>query len=561
MNITACPDGYYLEESYLSCVCSQNLLNDGFNCTRDGQLLVPYSSWVGRDQDGVLLFGFCPLDFCRPEISIIPVNSSSTYDMQCNSDYNRGGVACGSCAEGYSVVLGSNRCRKCSNYSLFLLLLFAAYGIVLIIGMIFFQFTISEGYLNGVLFFSNILTVYAPYLLTQEFRHLLVGAFWLSLKFGFEVCFFDGMTALSSAALNFIFPLYLYFLLLMIVLLSRWSSRFSRLLASRECSPIKVFATILVMTYSSLLETCISILAFTTVHEVGTTNQTKASYRWTFDPSVAYFQHYHAALAVFAILLLILFLIPAPFVWMFSGKVYGIARLRPLFDAVWAPLKPKFHFWVSLRLILRIVPLVIISFSPIPLNLLLLSLFLLVLLFVHGMIQPFRGSAQNTLDSLFQVVLIEVTLLALYFTRIDLSLNGQLPDVETALRSNREIMESDAVQVVLVILCVASMYVSFCIVFVWHVMSQFPKLRMLSVRGWNYVMCKRCHVKQLQGTSSKHLRVNSDAPPVAVEGEENEDGEEKSNGTYRTIATFSELREPLLESSGLAEMYGVNDRR
>ena len=54
------------------------------------------------------------------------------------------------------------------------------------------------------------------------------GFFWLSLKMGIEVCFYDGMTGLASVTLQFVFPLYLYFLLLVIVLVSRWSSRFSR---------------------------------------------------------------------------------------------------------------------------------------------------------------------------------------------------------------------------------------------------------------------------------------------------------------------------------------------
>lgn len=556
VDISDCPDGYLLNQTVNACLCKQNRLDSDFSCTNDGRLLVPYGSWVGHDQAGVLLFGSCPLDYCKPEISIIPVltgsdlEERSVYSVQCNSNYSREGAACGHCKEGYSTLLGSNRCQKCSNTSLLLLLLFAAYGVLLIAGMFLFQVTISGGFLDGLLFLSNVLTIYAPYLPGMVSASFTVF-FWLSLKFNIESCFFDGMTALSSTALAFVFPLYLYFLLLVIVLLSRWSSRFSRWLSSRGCSPVKVFATILVMTYTSLLQTCLSILAFTPLTDV---NTDKASYYWTYDPSVAYFQHYHAPLAVFAILLLILFLIPAPFFWMFPSKI--CSKYKPLYDAVWAPLKPRFRFWVSLRLILRIIPLIIVNFTPVPINLLLLCIFLLILLFVHGVIQPFQGSAQNAMDSLFQVELLAITLLTLYFARLDFSLNSQALDVDSAIRSNVKIRESDTIQVTLVILVVVSVYLSIVIVFVLHLMSQFPKLKVLSIRAWNYVMCKKFHLKQQRRDSFKVLSTSVDSPLSygATETPEENDGDSR-----HTVATFSVLREPLLESSGLAEMYPVEN--
>lgn len=567
VNIVDCPDGYYLSQNQ-TCKCSKSLLAGSFRCTEDGQLLVPYGSWVGRDRDGVVKFGHCPLDYCSAEIAIIQVNSSivdsdvseqSVYDVQCNSGYNRGGVGCGRCLEGYSIVLGSNRCLKCSNTFLLLLLVFAAYGVSLISLIVFFQFTISEGFLNGILFFSNILALYAPYLLTRQVRSLFVVCFWLSFKMGFETCFFDGMTALSSTALNYVFPLYLYFLLLLVTLLARWSHRFTRWMGSHRFSPSKLFATILVMTYTSLLETTVSILAFTPLKEV-TTNRT--SYYWSFDPSVAYFRHSHAALAVFAILLLVFFLIPAPILWLFPNRLYnslGLQRFTPLYDAVWAPLKTNFRFWVSLRLFLRLVPLMVISFSPIPINLLLLCFFLLILLFVHGVVQPFQGVAQNILDSLFQVELIAITLLSLYFTVLDLSTNKQLSDVDDARRSNELIRETDTIQLVLVVLVVVSVYLSILVVVVWHLMLRFPKLKVLAVRGWNYVMCKRFHLKQhRKHSSTARQRLSTTIIVNDPEGEKDVYGSLRLS-VPRVVPTFSELREPLLESSGLADMLDVRN--
>lgn len=580
VEITNCPDGYYIKNNSRSCICRENLVSRNFNCTEDGLILVPYGIWIGKEPDGALSFGECPLDYCNPAISILSVISTSSslsgsgsysymslYDLQCNKGYNRGGVACGGCVEGHSAVFGSNRCRKCNNNYLWLLLLFAAYGIILMLLIMFFQFTISDGFLNGVLFFSNILTVYLPYFSgSSKVSLYFVVFFWLSLKVGFETCFFDGMTTLASTFLHFVFPAYLYFLLLIIVLLSRWSTRFSRLLAAscRGFSPTKLFVTILVMTYSSLLETCIAVLSFTVLVDVDTNAK---SHHWRYDPSVTYFHGYHAALGVLSLLLLAFFLIPSPFLWMFPSKVTSITlfrRFTPLYDAVWAPLKPRYRFWVSFRLILRVIPLVIINFSPIPINLLVLCLFLLVLLYLHGVLQPFQGRAQNVIDSLFQVELISIALLSLYFTILDLSQNAVISDVEAAMRSNQFISQLDEAQHGLVILAAISSYLTFVVVLVWHIFLKFPMLRKFAVWAWNAVMCKIFQLKQQKTMTITNTYSTTNEREISLSYSSTNGDKEKISEQMITshdpkhpeVATFSELREPLLES-GLAEIYEV----
>lgn len=566
IDISPCPDGYILSDK--TCYCSKYLLQNHFNCTSNGEVLVPYSNWIGRDQNGVLTFGYCNFDYCSSEISIVQVkpsarstNSSSSrstnsdlYNQQCREGYNRGGVACSNCAEGYSIVFGSNRCLRCSGRYLSLLLLFAVYGIFLIATIVFFQFTISEGYLNGVLFFANIITVYAPlYTVSPGISRYLIVFFWLSLKLGFEACFFDGMNALTSTALQFVFPLYLYFLLFVIVLLSRWSARFSRWLGYHGFSPAKLFATILVMTYSSLLETCIAVLSVNTLNDV---YADKTSLRWGYDQSLVYFHGHHAALGVFAILLLVLFLIPAPFIWMFPSLIFSIKRLqkyKPIYDAVWAPLQPKFRFWVSLRLILRAIPLFIINVTILPVNLLLLCLFLLVLLFAHGVAQPFQRLSQNAIDNLFQVNLLAITLISLYFSVLNLGQTFQIYDVSDAIRSNSTIAQSDRIQYILIIFAVTSSYLAFTYVIIKHLLLRFPKLHEFVCYAWNVARCR----KQQKGFSLGSSRRSSSSPtPYGnVTGDGEEDTENTSSGEpKKTNTTFSVLREPLLETSGLVTL-------
>lgn len=556
VDITDCPDGYYVQNSSAGdlCVCYDILVNEKFSCTNDGRILVPYSSWIGREEGGELMFGYCSLDYCNAQITVIHVNFSTNlsdmYDEQCNRDYHRSGPGCSSCQEGYSLTFGSNRCAKCNNSFLLLTLLFAVYGILLMVFIVLLHFTIADGYLNGLLFFSNILTIFLPYSIGSEFSTVFVVFFWLSLKVGIQTCFYDGMTALASVALQYAFVLYLYILMLMIVLLSRYSSRFFRSLTCRGFNPTKLFATLFVMTYSSLLETSIDVLSYRTLVEVATG---RSSNRWSYDQSVHYFHGAHAALVVFAILLILFFLIPAPLLWMFPSIVSRSKRLqkyKPFYDAVWAPLKPKYRFWVSLRLFLRVIPLVVINFAPIPINLLVLSYFLIILLFAQGVMQPFQKNSQNAVDSLFQAELISLTLFSLYFTTLNLQENGHISSVEDAVRTNQKIAQYEPVQDALIIWTIISTYAIFIGIIMWHLVARFPKL---AARIRNALLCR----KQPKSPDPTTSEISIEKRPVSYGSTDSDEAEPEQLLLQRSPVTFTELREPLLETSGVASIRQV----
>ena len=549
VTITNCPDGYIQVSSNNTCDCNHDLEKYFSVTCDDGELVIPFSVWVGRDPDQDLLLGtICSYDYCVPEIKVINPINSLAYDVQC--DLNRSGIGCTKCAENLSLIFGSNSCKKCTNSHLWFLLLFSFYGIFLMFAIVFFQITISEGFLNGVLFFSNILSVYIPYFSpNSRINQFYLVFFWLSLKLGFETCFFDGMDALSVTGLHFVFPLYLYFLLFVIVLLSRWSW-FSQRLFHREFSPTKLFGTIIVMTYSSLLESCIEVLSFSTLIAFSSDNKSTL-YRWRYDLSQKYFHGFHGVLGTFSLLLLIFFLIPVPIIWMFPGKVLNnrkLQRYKPLYDAIWAPFKPKYRYWVSLRLLLRIIPLLIINFIGTPFNLLLLALYLLIILFVHGMVQPFQGKAQNGFDNFFQMILIFISLISFYFyfVVLNFSQNACYSDVEVAMHRNKVIAQVDIVQQVIVGIPVIISYLAFVTIIIWHLMLRFPKLQQLSIHAWNKVMCKRC---QMKSSKSKPVIKKTDTSHASA------NLLDKPESGLKT--TFSELREPLLETSGQADVWAV----
>ena len=100
---------------------------------------------------GVVIHLQCPYNYCTLKNTDISVNS---IDEQCA--YHRTGVLCGKCPDGFSLILGSSKCLFCSNFYLLLLILFVLAGLALVIFLIVCNLTVSEGMINGVVYYANI---------------------------------------------------------------------------------------------------------------------------------------------------------------------------------------------------------------------------------------------------------------------------------------------------------------------------------------------------------------------------------------------------------------------
>ena len=122
-----CPPGFNISISARACVCEPRLERYTKNCTiTNGLGKINRDSsqhfWVGYDNqsDGLILHPLCPFNYCVSHLVLFPLNNT---DKQCA--YDRSGLLCGACKEGYSVVLGSSQCKHCTNNHLGLLILFA----------------------------------------------------------------------------------------------------------------------------------------------------------------------------------------------------------------------------------------------------------------------------------------------------------------------------------------------------------------------------------------------------------------------------------------------------
>lgn len=556
ISVTNCSEGFTYINSSHSCECSKqvNYKRSRINCNnKDFTLTVPEDVWVGPGPNGELIVHACYFDYCLSGKRTI---KPPDFDKQCQDDYNRGGIACGQCLEGYSIVFGSNRCLKCSNNYLSMIIVFALLGIGLVSAISFLQITISEGYLNGMLFYVDILTLYLPFLTESgsNIVHIFFFVSLLNLNLGIECCFYDGMKAIARTGLNLVFPLYLFLLMLIIVGIAKRSNRFSNWFTRNGFSAVKVFVTLILMSYSSLLETCIEILGFA---QITTTSGTYI--QWRVDSNQGYFRGYHILLGLVAIVLLI-FLLPLPFLLLFEGKLFKFHifhRYKPLYDAVWAPFKPKFRFWVGLRLILRGLPFIFAYFFAHPLNILLLATFLVSLLWTQGMLRPFRGFARNAFDTFFISDLLIITLGALYFyiylAQFEITDNTKEDEIYHLY------------QIWFYSIIVGIAYIGFLVIIFWHMALRFPRLMNLLdyvLRQFKKTSSSKSHRKLITFTDSRNRKsqseygsIDGDRVTPSDREESSQEDEDHNSGDViherKKIVSYSQWREPLLDSGSL----------
>ena len=90
--------------------------------------------------------------------------SNKPYDLQDDPDsqcaFHRAGRLCGGCKKNYSLAIASSHCIHCpNNNNLSLLIFFAAAGILLVLFISALNLTVTQGLINGFIFYANIVWV------------------------------------------------------------------------------------------------------------------------------------------------------------------------------------------------------------------------------------------------------------------------------------------------------------------------------------------------------------------------------------------------------------------
>ena len=347
------------------------------------------------------------------------------YNQQEQCDFQRSGVLCGGCRPGLSLTLGTSQCMKCSNMYLFLLIPFVLAGVGLVVILLKCNLTVSTGTINGLIFYANIVhanhSIYFPQGSKNFFIKLLsVFIAWLNLDLGIEVCFAEKLDTYRRTWLQFVFPAYIWLLVLLLTIVSRYSITVSRLSGTNT---ISVLATLFILSYAKLLRTTFNSFSTTTI--IGSNNAYSSV--WLLDGNHTFLSWPHWALFVAAVLVLTFHLVPFTLLVLLSPLLQANSDLRllswvpkfqPLFDSYQGPYKIKFRYWTGLMLLARMVLFIFFNVNVLgnpKANMLAVIITTTVILAIWLKVsRVYKNKAPNALELIFLVNLLLFSASSLY---------------------------------------------------------------------------------------------------------------------------------------------------
>ena len=435
ITILPCPLGFNLGTDVPpTCQCTDKLDISGIdNCTvtngtglvyRSGTVWVSHSNYNNDSEtDGVLVHEYCPYDYCK--VDDMPVDLYHP-DIQCA--FNHRGILCGGCPSNLSLVLGSSKCLTCTNDGhIALLLFFTIAGFALVFFIKILDLTVARGTINGLIFYANIIWINQSIFFPSGdsntnpsslllMRVLKVFIAWLNLDFGIETCFFQGLDAYWKTWLQFVFPIYVWVIAGMIIVICHYSPKATRLFGNNT---VPVLATLFLVSYVKLLRTIVTALGFAILDYPD-----RARVVWLFDGNVSYFGLRHAFLFVAASIALLalwlpytatLLLVPCLRTKADHYLLRWVNKWKPFYDAYYGPLKDKRQYWIGATLLVRVVLAVIsVAIQAIApnINVLLVGIVsaLLSILATH----VYRDHLKALLEASFLVNLIVLSCVFLY---------------------------------------------------------------------------------------------------------------------------------------------------
>ena len=144
--------------------------------------------------------------------------------------------------------------------------------------------------------------------------------------------------------LQFVFPVYIWLLVGLVILVSHFSHRFANLLGN---NPVSVLATLILLSYTKILCTLI-VVFYITYLEYPTYNRTV----WLYDANIDCLSSKYIPLFIVAVLFFLFLFFPYTLLLFFGQWLQAIshlrlfswvnsARLKPFMDAYHAPYKAK----------------------------------------------------------------------------------------------------------------------------------------------------------------------------------------------------------------------------
>ena len=350
VNLQNCPPGFALDYNEGICKCDPKFLLklSGLSCHISNVAFGrPQNSWISSDSQGVIYARTCHFDYCWLHPSLVQL---ARPDSQCS--HSRSGIACGECGPGLSAVFGTSSCKRCTNYWLFLLPVFAIAGLLLVLALFVLNLTVVDGDIYGFIFMVNALSIHQTRVFPSEKDAPWVIVSFFNLDLGIEVCFYDGMTAYTATWLHFMFPIYVLLIVVAMAFASRYFQIIEKITRKRV---IPVIATLYLLSYNKLMLITFRVLfSYTTIHHLY--NMDTDVY-WSVDTGVQLFGVRFTLLFIFCLFVFLFVVIPTNVLFLFSKFCYRftliVSYLKPFLDAYQAPFRENCSYFLGVELLLR----------------------------------------------------------------------------------------------------------------------------------------------------------------------------------------------------------------
>ena len=257
-----CPLGFALHNDI--CECDPILYPYTEKCVINYQAVKRLSNcWISgntrENSSKYYVANNCPVFYCSQTATMINVQKP---DVQCHQ--HRIGTQCSQCKPGYSLVLGSSKCTKCTNAHLAFIAVLIFNGLLLCVVIFVLNLTVTVGMLNGIILYTHLIQIndLSLHLQSRLVKPLFAYASIINLTSYFEMCIYDGMDMYVKTWIHLAYPTYIVLIACIFIVACRISSKLFWLTHNRS---LPILATLFVLTYTKLLQAVSSVFLYTTI--------------------------------------------------------------------------------------------------------------------------------------------------------------------------------------------------------------------------------------------------------------------------------------------------------
>ena len=233
-------------------------------------------------------------------------------------------------------------------------------GIVLVAVLLILNMTVAVATLNGLIFYANVVAANRSILLPfSEHNYVTVFISWLNLELGLDTCFIEGMDTYTKTWLQLAFPTYIICLVVIVIIMSSFSSKFSNLIGKKD--PVATLATLILLSYAKVLEIIFKALAYANLQYQDGSHTVV----WLPDATLKYLSDKHIIrfIAVVVIMLIGLPYTILVFTWQWllhlpDWRIFKWTRdpkLQTFVEKYHTPYTARNRYWTGLLLLVRVI--------------------------------------------------------------------------------------------------------------------------------------------------------------------------------------------------------------